>query len=88
MSYVYFRIQDVPKEDEVALQAALAKYGPVSVAIEADQMGFQFYSGGVFDGSLFVSFDIVSFSFERQGLRCLLAKLYHCGDLCGLRNRA
>jgi len=49
--------KDVPKEDEVALQAALAKYGPVSVAIEADQMGFQFYSGGVFDGTCGTNLD-------------------------------
>lgn len=49
--------QDVPHESETALMAALAKYGPISIAIEADQMGFQFYNGGVFDGSCGVNLD-------------------------------
>jgi C1A family cysteine protease len=38
---------DVASNNEKALQAAVARQ-PVSVAIEADQPGFQFYSGGVF----------------------------------------
>jgi len=37
---------DVTSGDETALQAAV-QIGPVSVAIEADQSCFQFYSGGV-----------------------------------------
>jgi C1A family cysteine protease len=37
---------DVPAGDEDSLLAAVAKQ-PVSVAIEADQLAFQFYSGGV-----------------------------------------
>jgi len=37
---------DVPSMNEAALVAAVA-VGPVSVAIEADQACFQFYSGGV-----------------------------------------
>jgi len=41
---------DVAVNDEDALQAACAQQ-PVSIAIEADQWGFQFYSSGVFDGS-------------------------------------
>jgi hypothetical protein len=41
--------KDVPQNDEDQLAAAVAK-GPVSVAIEADQFGFQHYHGGVFDG--------------------------------------
>merc|ERR1712072_1182910 len=41
---------DVQSADEDALAAAVNK-GPVSVAIEADQSGFQFYSGGVFSGT-------------------------------------
>jgi len=38
---------DVKQNNDAALQAAVA-VGPVSVAIEADQEAFQFYSGGVF----------------------------------------
>jgi len=38
--------QDVPAGDETTLLAAVAQQ-PVSVAIEADQQAFQFYSGGV-----------------------------------------
>jgi C1A family cysteine protease len=41
---------DVAQRDEDALKAAVAQQ-PVSVAIEADQQGFQFYSGGVFSGT-------------------------------------
>jgi C1A family cysteine protease len=40
---------DIPAGDENALQTASASR-VISVAIEADQSGFQFYSGGVFDG--------------------------------------
>jgi len=39
---------DVRSGDEASLMKA-ATIGPVSVAIEADQMVFQFYQGGVFD---------------------------------------
>jgi C1A family cysteine protease len=38
---------DVPANNENALFQALSK-GPVSVAIEADQQSFQFYSGGIY----------------------------------------
>jgi len=41
--------KDVPKNEESQLAAAVAK-GPVSVAIEADQQGFQMYKSGVFSG--------------------------------------
>jgi len=40
---------DVPQGDEDALKAALATVGPVSVAIDASQSSFQFYSEGVYD---------------------------------------
>eukprot|EP00382_Lankesteria_abbotti_P003044 CAMPEP_0113844896 /NCGR_PEP_ID=MMETSP0372-20130328/473_1 /TAXON_ID=340204 /ORGANISM="Lankesteria abbotti" /LENGTH=324 /DNA_ID=CAMNT_0000813913 /DNA_START=163 /DNA_END=1137 /DNA_ORIENTATION=- /assembly_acc=CAM_ASM_000359 len=42
--------RDVPPMSERALRAALAKYGPVAVSIEADQAPFQFYHDGVFNG--------------------------------------
>jgi hypothetical protein len=42
--------KDVTVGDENALLQA-ASITPVSIAIEADQSGFQFYSGGVFDGA-------------------------------------
>jgi len=47
---------DVPQNNEDALQAAVAAQ-PVSVAIEADQSGFQFYSGGVFSGTCGTALD-------------------------------
>eukprot|EP00488_Nonionellina_sp_1-RS-2012_P001320 TRINITY_DN211_c0_g1_i2.p1 TRINITY_DN211_c0_g1~~TRINITY_DN211_c0_g1_i2.p1 ORF type:complete len:210 (-),score=77.48 TRINITY_DN211_c0_g1_i2:52-681(-) len=40
---------DVTADSETSLEAAVAA-GPVSIAIEADQSAFQFYSGGVLDG--------------------------------------
>jgi C1A family cysteine protease len=47
---------DVTQNNEDALKTAVAGQ-PVSVAIEADQMGFQFYSGGVFDGTCGTNLD-------------------------------
>merc|ERR1712070_21092 len=41
---------DVPPKNEAQLAAAVAK-NPVSVAIEADQSGFQFYKTGTFSGT-------------------------------------
>jgi len=41
---------DVPSNTQAALESALCD-GPVSIAIEADQSYFQFYSSGVLDGS-------------------------------------
>lgn len=40
---------DVDEKDAPQLEAAVAQH-PVSIAIEADQMSFQFYHDGVFDG--------------------------------------
>jgi C1A family cysteine protease len=42
--------KDVAKGSESALMSAVNNQ-PVSIAIEADQSGFQFYSGGVFSGA-------------------------------------
>lgn len=42
--------QDVPQDDQYALKQAVANQ-PVSVAVEAGQRHFQFYSGGVFDAN-------------------------------------
>jgi C1A family cysteine protease len=48
--------KDVQKYSESALLAAVALQ-PVSIAIEADQSSFQFYSGGVMTGSCGTSLD-------------------------------
>lgn len=40
---------DVPKSDEAQLIAAIS-HGPVSVAVEADQAGWQHYASGIFSG--------------------------------------
>ena len=42
--------KDVPQNEEAQLASAVEK-GPVSVAIEADQRGFQMYKSGVFSGT-------------------------------------
>jgi cathepsin L len=48
--------KDVPVGSSSGLMSAVNQ-GPVSIAIEADQMGFQFYSGGVFSGSCGTNLD-------------------------------
>jgi len=47
---------DVTTDSEPQLMAAVSK-GPVSVAIEADQSGFQFYKSGVFSGTCGTNLD-------------------------------
>lgn len=47
---------DVTKDNEADLETATTQ-GCVSVAIEADQFDFQYYSGGVLDGSCGTSLD-------------------------------
>eukprot|EP00922_Rhytidocystis_sp_ex-Travisia-forbesii_P024530 GHVS01036022.1.p1 GENE.GHVS01036022.1~~GHVS01036022.1.p1 ORF type:complete len:565 (+),score=112.51 GHVS01036022.1:244-1695(+) len=49
--------KDVPVNNELAMKAAISMRGPVSVGIEADQPGFQFYSHGVFGGKCGNSLD-------------------------------
>lgn len=43
--------KNVPSLDETAMKAALKIHGPISVAIEADQLPFQFYHQGIFSAS-------------------------------------
>jgi len=47
---------DVQTDSEAQMEAAVAQ-GPVSVAIEADQSGFQFYKTGVFSGTCGTNLD-------------------------------
>lgn len=49
--------KDIPQGNEQALLNAVGTVGPVSVAIEADQQAFQFYSSGVFDASCGTNLD-------------------------------
>lgn len=41
--------EDIPRGDEMRLQDAVAKEGPVSVGVDAKNIYFRFYSHGVFD---------------------------------------
>ncbi|CEM03624.1 unnamed protein product [Vitrella brassicaformis CCMP3155] len=63
--------KNVPMDNEAALMAAVATNGPVSVAIEADQLPFQFYQSGVFDASCGDQLDhgvlVVGYGTDEQG---------------------
>jgi len=48
--------KDVTPNNNNALKTAL-NVGPVSIAIEADQTGFQFYQSGIFDGTCGATLD-------------------------------
>jgi len=48
--------RDVPSNSQEDLESALCE-GPVSIAIEADQAAFQFYSTGVLDGTCGANLD-------------------------------
>jgi len=45
------------QNNETALKLAVGSIGPVSVSIEADQPGFQFYKSGIFSGVCGTSLD-------------------------------
>jgi len=40
---------DIKAGDELALTEAIANVGPISVAVDASQSSFQYYSSGVYD---------------------------------------
>ncbi|WOL17928.1 hypothetical protein Cni_G26721 [Canna indica] len=69
--------QDVPANDENALLQAVANQ-PVSVAIEAAGMAFQFYSEGVFTGACGTSLDhgvaIVGYGTTQNGIKYWIVK--------------
>lgn len=48
--------KDVPQDSDSAFMSAIAQQ-PVSVAVEADQLAFQFYSGGVMTGTCGTNLD-------------------------------
>ena len=64
---------DVSRDDSTALEDAVAE-GCVSVAIEADQFAFQFYSGGVLTGSCGTSLDhgvlVVGYGTDGSNVKC------------------
>ncbi|ONK72519.1 uncharacterized protein A4U43_C04F20260 [Asparagus officinalis] len=69
--------QDVPANDEVALMKAVANQ-PISIAIEASGMAFQFYSEGVFTGDCGTELDhgvgLVGYGATRDGTKYWIVK--------------
>ncbi|KAL3621658.1 Cysteine protease xcp2 [Castilleja foliolosa] len=69
--------EDVPKNDEASLLKALSKQ-PLSVAIEASQIDFQFYSGGVYDGDCETELDhgvaAVGYGTDELGVDYIIVK--------------
>jgi C1A family cysteine protease len=67
--------KDVTSGSESALQAAV-KIGPVSVAIEADQSAFQFYSGGIFSAACGTQLDhgVLAVGYGTQGQNYWIVK--------------
>ena len=70
---------DVTHHSEDDLETAVAS-GCVSVAIEADQFAFQFYSGGVLDGTCGTSLDhgVLVVGYGTDGDQVMLYLFFYC----------
>ena len=66
--YTNSRKVDIQSKNKSAFKASIAQ-GPTSIAIEADQMAFQFYSGGVLDSGCGDQLDhgVLAVGFGSQG---------------------